>query len=110
MPVEHQAAVDAPFQHTVEHEVERAQIGKRVSLDRGRPTVLELPGYDRFADLLGQQRVNARVITEHGDVEAIALVAGARMRDLMQRNDDGRWRIHASPANVTDALTASRGM
>ena len=62
--------------------------------------------------LLDEQRVEQFVVREEADVQPVALVAGARVRDVVQPDLDHRFGRHAisfAVATVTRSATALRG-
>ncbi len=78
----------------------------------GRAAMAEELVHARRRDLLHQQGIQGLVVGEEADVQPVALVAGARVRDLVQRHLDHRLGAHAisfAAATVTRSATALRG-
>src|SRR6185503_10187019 len=84
--VEAEAGIDAALEHVVEHEVEGGELGQVVADDFRRLT----RGED-LRDALGSQctcdrGIIARIAADHGEIEPVALVAGAGIDDVVQLN------------------------
>jgi hypothetical protein len=58
--------------------------GEIVAPDSGRAAMGEHFEHPLFGKLLRDERIRAAVIGDHADVEAVALVAGATVGDVMQ--------------------------
>src|SRR5690606_6830544 len=81
--VEVERIVDAALQDVIDDEVERPQARQLVALHAARPPVPEERGDAFDGDLLADQREVGLVVGDHAHVQAVALVAGAAMRDAV---------------------------
>src|SRR5687768_1551959 len=101
--VERERAGHAATEGTFEHEVERAESrelvpGHAAAHDSGE---VRLHAFGRHVTF--EQRVVGRIERDHRDVRRVALVAGARVRDVAER-------AHAHvPTQATEGRTAPRG-
>ncbi len=99
MAVEAEAGIDAAFQHVVEHEIEGSELRQVVAHDlRGLARGEDLP--DPLGRDLPRDRVVMRgIAADERDIEPVALVAGARIGDLVQF--DGTRLMRRPPSMVT---------
>jgi hypothetical protein len=82
--VQIERVVDAAVQHVVQHEVHGADLGQQVALHAAGRAVGEVLQHPLLGHLFDQQGVVGRVVGNHADVDAVALVAGARMGQLVK--------------------------
>ena len=74
------------FEDLFDDEVERHQIGQFVADDLGGAAVAEQVVHAGLGDLVADERKEIGVVGDHADVEAIALVAGAGVGELVQED------------------------
>jgi nucleoside-diphosphate-sugar epimerase len=86
MHIQIQRVIDAAVEYVVEHEVHRGELWQQVPHDMTRLAIRKLLRDSLGRYLLNQQVVVTRVVRDQADIGAIALVAGARMRDFAQRH------------------------
>ena len=100
MAVEIEAVIHAALQDILDDEIEGLQLRQIVSPGLGCAAVPKHFQHTGFCRLFGNGVVPAVVERDDADVQAVALVAGASMGDLVQWNLDKVVRGHLrSPAS-----------
>ena len=89
MGIEVQGFVDPALQRLVHDEVEGAEAVELEALDRPAQQLAELGPEARRRELRLDLWLVIRIVSEHRDVRAVALVAGAGMGDRAQRHAPG---------------------
>src|ERR1051326_2159286 len=96
----------AAVQRAVKQEVERVKIGQLEALDRPLDHASKMPRDPRRRHLLHEQRIVLGLIGDQSDVGGVALVPGARMREI----DEPLFHTSStSTAGRTMALSSSAG-
>ena len=83
--VEVQRIVHAAVEHIVQNEIHSGQLRQQVTRHSAGFTVGEVGANALLGRLFYQRRVVLGAIGNQADVDLVALVAGARMRQLIER-------------------------